>query len=137
MASPGRPKKKIDIEQLKKMAGLGLSVAEIAALMDCSVDTIQRRFAKVIEAGRQRRNASLRRKQLELAMSGNATMCIWLGKQYLDQSDKRELAGKDGGPLQVDVGSIKLKDLTDEQLAAIAAQAGIGEESGPGSPENS
>ena len=34
---------------------------------------------------------SLRRKQYELAMAGNATMLIFLGKQYLGQSDKREV----------------------------------------------
>jgi hypothetical protein len=103
MATPGRPKKKVDIEQLKKMAGLGLSVAEIAALMDCSVDTIYRRFSKHIDAGRQRRNGKLRIKQYEMAMAGNPTMLVWLGKQYLDQADKREMTGKDGGPLTVAV----------------------------------
>jgi hypothetical protein len=34
-------------------------------------------------------------------MTGNPTMLIWLGKQYLDQKDKNELTGKDGGPLTV------------------------------------
>jgi hypothetical protein len=27
-------------------------------------------------------------------------MLIWLGKQFLGQSDKNELSGKDGGPIQ-------------------------------------
>jgi hypothetical protein len=103
MGKPGRPRKKIDTEQLKKMAAIGLSVPEMAAVLECSPDTLQRRCAKIIEAGRHRRNASLRRKQYEQAVSGNTTMLIWLGKQYLDQSDKRELAGKDGGPLTVAV----------------------------------
>lgn len=31
---------------------------------------------------------SLRRLQFELARKGNATMLIWLGKQYLGQTDK-------------------------------------------------
>jgi len=30
----------------------------------------------------------LKRKQVEVALAGNTTMLIWLGKQYLDQSDK-------------------------------------------------
>ena len=33
----------------------------------------------------------LRAKQFELAMSGDKTMCIWLGKQYLGQKDKSEI----------------------------------------------
>jgi len=43
---------------------------------------------------------SLRRKQFEAAIKGNVTMMIWLGKQNLGQSDKQELTGKDGGPLE-------------------------------------
>jgi hypothetical protein len=38
-------------------------------------------------------NVSLRRKQMELAMKGNVTMLIWLGKQYLGQTDKQQVAG--------------------------------------------
>jgi hypothetical protein len=41
---------------------------------------------------RQAGFVSLRRKQYELAMAGNATMLIFLGKQYLGQADKREVA---------------------------------------------
>lgn len=33
---------------------------------------------------------SLRRKQFELAMNGDRTMLIWLGKQYLEQKDTRQ-----------------------------------------------
>jgi hypothetical protein len=36
-------------------------------------------------------------------MSGNPTMLIWLGKQFLGQTDKTAVTGADGGPLQVSV----------------------------------
>jgi len=32
----------------------------------------------------------LRKKQIEVAMSGDKVMLVWLGKQYLGQSDKTE-----------------------------------------------
>jgi hypothetical protein len=102
-----RPRKKIDVEQLKKMAGIGLGVKEIAALMDCSEDTIQRRFSHHIESGRERRNGKLRMKQYELAMAGNATMLVWLGKQYLEQADKQEQSGPGGAPLSPPVFNIQ------------------------------
>lgn len=86
-----RPRKKIEPEKVKQLASLGLSNEEIAAVLECSHDTIERRFKKEMRAGRDRRNASLKRKQYEVAMAGNATMLIWLGKQYLDQSDKLEV----------------------------------------------
>lgn len=34
---------------------------------------------------------SLRRAQFELAMKGNPTMLIWLGKQYLAQNERTEV----------------------------------------------
>ena len=34
---------------------------------------------------------SLREKQYDVAMSGNVSMLIWLGKQVLGQSDKQEV----------------------------------------------
>jgi hypothetical protein len=82
-----RPRKKVDPAKVKELAGFGLCTAEIAAALDVSHDTIGRRFKADLKAGREVRNGSLRRKQFEIAMAGNATMLIWLGKQHLDQSD--------------------------------------------------
>jgi IS30 family transposase len=85
-----RPRKAVDPEKVKQLAALGLSNAEVAAVLEVSPDTIERRFKQEMKAGRERRNASLRRKQFEVAMTGNATMLIWLGKQHLEQKDKLE-----------------------------------------------
>ena len=98
----GRKPKPIDPDQVKKLASIGLSNAEIGAVIDCSPDTIERRFKGMMKAGREHRNASVRRKQFEVAIAGNPTMLIWLGKQYLGQSDKIGLSTPDG-PLQVQV----------------------------------
>jgi len=40
---------------------------------------------------------SLRRKQIEVALKGNVSMLIWLGKQMLGQMDKQELIADDKG----------------------------------------
>lgn len=85
-----RPKKQIDPEQVKKLAAIQCSHAEMAAILGCSSDTLERRFAAAIKDGRSHGRTSLKRKQYEIAMTGNTTMLIWLGKQYLDQKDKAE-----------------------------------------------
>ena len=36
----------------------------------------------------------LAQKQFELAMDGNVTMLVWLGKQYLGQTDKQEMTSE-------------------------------------------
>ncbi len=82
-----RPKLEINEEQLLKLAAINCSLAEMAAVLDCSVDTLDRRFAEVIRKGRESGKMSLKRKQYETAMSGNVTMLIWLGKIMLDQKD--------------------------------------------------
>jgi hypothetical protein len=37
--------------------------------------------------------------QFKKAQEGNVPMLIWLGKQYLGQSEKHELSGPAGGPI--------------------------------------
>jgi hypothetical protein len=83
-----RPRKKIDPEIVEKLAAILCTMEEIGQIVGCSVDTLERRFADIIEKGRAHGNMSLRRKQYDLAMGGNVTMCIWLGKQRLGQREK-------------------------------------------------
>lgn len=85
-----RPRKKIDPEQVEKLAALNCSYEEMANVVGCDPSTLTRRFAQAIKKGRSFGNVSLRRKQFELAMAGNATMLIWLGKQQLGQRDRSE-----------------------------------------------
>lgn len=82
-----RPKLVIDEEQVKKLAAINCSYAEMAAVLDCNESTLLRRYAEVIQKGRANGKMSLKRKQYELAMGGNVTMLIWLGKQLLDQRE--------------------------------------------------
>ncbi len=85
-----RPLKEIDERQVELLAGVGCTVEEIAACLDVSKDTLERRFAALIEKGRGKMRQSLRRKQVERALKGSDTMLIWLGKNLLGQRDKIE-----------------------------------------------
>lgn len=85
-----RPKKDIDPDQVTKLAMINCSYAEMAAVLDCDQSTLSRRFAQLIEKGRESGKMSLKRKQWEMAMGGNITMLVWLGKQLLGQTDKVE-----------------------------------------------
>jgi hypothetical protein len=98
MATMGRPRIEIDWKELDKLCGLQCSLEEIAGWFNCSIDTIEARikethgmtFPEYFSQKRSGGKISLRRKQYETAMSGNVTMLIWLGKQYLNQKDKIE-----------------------------------------------
>jgi hypothetical protein len=60
---------------------------------------------------------SLRHKQWQLAAQGNPTMLVWFGKQWLGQSDRHELTGADGGPIQYE--RVDLRKLSDAELALL------------------
>lgn len=98
-----RPRKKIDPEQVKQLAMIQCSNAEMAAVLGCSHDVLERRFASAIKEGREHGKSSLKRAQYKLAMNGNATMLIWLGKQHLDQKDKTEYSGDSRNPIVLQV----------------------------------
>lgn len=92
----GRPRAVINWKALDALCMAQCTLTEIAAHLGVSEDTIERAvsrergmsFAEYFEQKRKAGFASLRRKQHQIAMEGNVTMLIWLGKQWLGQSDK-------------------------------------------------
>ena len=93
-----RPLKDINPQQVYRLARIGCTSVEIATVMSCSVDTLERRFADVIKKGREKCKMSLRRLQLKIAFTGsnacsagNPGMAIWLGKQLLNQRERTDL----------------------------------------------
>lgn len=96
----GRPKlllNELGMETIRSLASIQCTDEEIASVLGCSVDLLTNRnnnkvFTEAKEAGQLSGKASLRRMQFKTAEGGNATMQIWLGKQYLGQKDKQEMA---------------------------------------------
>jgi len=86
----GNPKP-IDAKLVKELAAIGCTFEEIGSIVGCNKSTISRRFATEIEKGRAELRQSIRRKQVSVALGGNVTMLIWLGKNLLDQRDKQEI----------------------------------------------
>jgi hypothetical protein len=120
----GRPLAVIDPAQVEALARIHCTHAEIAAVLGCHKDTITNRFSDLIEKGKEEGRASLRRQQWKLATAGNATMCIWLGKQLLGQQDRQTLehSGPDGGPIEVQAH--ELRSRLASRVAGIAARVG-------------
>lgn len=92
-----RPRIPIDKQTFEKLCGLQCTEQEIADWFNCSVDTIERfckrtykmRFAEVFSQKRSIGKISLRRMQWKLAEK-SAPMAIFLGKNYLGQTDERK-----------------------------------------------
>lgn len=80
--------------QFEGLCRIQCTEEEICGVLNCDDATLcrwcktvyGRTFADVYKEKRQGGKASLRRQQFKIAET-NATMAIWLGKQYLGQSD--------------------------------------------------
>jgi hypothetical protein len=83
----GDNKKIIDPKEVEKLASIGMKDREIAEYLDIDDSTLTYNFKLFLIKGRHNLRISLRRAQLSLALSGNATMLIWLGRNILGQSD--------------------------------------------------
>jgi hypothetical protein len=110
-----RPRLEIDPEQVKLLAGIGCPVDEMALVLGCSKRTLERRYAALIETGRADIRKSLRRKQVEMALKGDRTMLIWLGKQLLGQRDEQRV--EHAGGLRIERDDEALEAAVQERLA--------------------
>ncbi len=102
--------KDIDPGQVEFLAGKFWQKSEIAAFLNCHPDTITNRFQEVYLKGREQGKAKLRDLQLKAANSGNVTMLIWLGKQYLGQRDSELASSLSDTELQ------KLKSIASREM---------------------
>lgn len=85
-----RPRKPIDLEQVALLAQMQCTDREIAAVVKCSVSTIDRRFAQLIKENRDNGKSKLRRLQWKRAQEGSDTMIQFMSKHYLEQHDPQQ-----------------------------------------------
>ena len=100
----GRPKLEIDPQKVEALASYGCTNTEIAAYFGCERTTITKRFSRYTAKGKERGKIRLRQKQFDVAMKGNVSMLIWLGKQVLGQKDQQEM--EHSGNFEVNINRI-------------------------------
>jgi hypothetical protein len=83
----GRDKKVVPPKDVERLAQMGCKDSEIAEWFGVDENTLRYNFSVELLKGKLALSQSLRQAQIRLAMSGNATMLIWLGKNILGQSD--------------------------------------------------
>ena len=98
-----------DIRQFKELCAIFCTEQEICSILGVTDKTLIRlinkylrdeitpgskasvTFQQAFEHYSASGKASLRRQQLRAAEDGDRQMLLWLGKQYLDQTDKKEV----------------------------------------------
>ena len=84
----GRNKTVIPEEQVLELAKLHCTNQEMADFFEVKLQTFMDNFRDIITKGRLLTKQRLRKAQLDLAMKGDRTMLIWLGRNILAQSEQ-------------------------------------------------
>jgi hypothetical protein len=83
----GATQQVVDPNEVTKLAAIGCTDREIAEWVGITEGTLRYNFNSELIKGKGQLIHSLRRAQIRTALEGNATLLIWLGKQYLGQTD--------------------------------------------------
>jgi exoribonuclease R len=114
--------KDIDFRDFEKCCQMQCTQEEIAGWFEIDEETLVRRvtehynksFSEVYKKYSAGGKCSLRRRQFRRAQNGDRVMMIWLGKQYLGQSEKVEQK----------VTEINLSDVPDHEIEALIKRYG-------------
>lgn len=103
----GRKKTVIPEEQVLELARLHCTDKEMADFFEVPLSTFTDNFRDIIKKGRLETKQRLRKAQLKMALNGDRTMLIWLGKNILGQSEN---------PIQIDDNQVLpwLEEQTDK-----------------------
>ena len=83
---------KLDKNKVRMLASFGCTLVEIAKYFKVGESVIRKNYKKEYEAGVEEMKFSLRKAQWKYALeNGNTALLIFLGKNYLQQTDKSQL----------------------------------------------
>ena len=78
-------------EKVKMLASFGCSYIDIGKYFGCSEGIIRSRFKKEYEQGKEEMKLTLRQLQWKACQAQNSALLIFLGKNYLNQTDKSQV----------------------------------------------
>ena len=133
MARPASAQAAINKDELEKLMRLYPSEKEASDWFDVSYKSLQRfiktnfkcSFVQLRDKSFTKTRIAIKRKQIEKALAGNGdnTMLIWVGKQYLGQSDKMEqnLNVEDGAKKKANDTMARLNEIVNDRAIIIAS----------------
>ena len=101
MAKKGRPKLVFNIDQVRLFGKFRATYETMADWFECSTKTIQREmennkdFCLAYKKEFANTKLKLAEAQIKTALDGNPTMLVWLGKQYLEQKEPKDIPETD------------------------------------------
>lgn len=95
----GESKTIIPPDEVLALAKLHCTWKEMSEFYNVPVETFKYNFRELVAKGRAETKQALRKAQIKLALTGNATMLIWLGKNMLGQTDAGAIDGENNAVL--------------------------------------
>lgn len=83
----GANQKIVDPDEVYRLSEIGCSLEEMSNFFGIDRETLKYNFWPYIKRAESELYRKIRHKQIEVALDGNPTMLIWLGKNMLGQSD--------------------------------------------------
>jgi hypothetical protein len=83
----GPNQKIVDPDEVYRLSAIGCSMEEMANFFGIDRETLKYNFLPYIQRANSDLYRKIRNRQIEVALDGNPTMLIWLGKNMLGQSD--------------------------------------------------
>lgn len=97
-------------EHVAKLAGYGVSDADIASLIGVSIPTLKKYYIDKLQIGKARANVEVGKALYQKAVDGDTQAGIWWSKTQMGwrDSSKLEITGENGGPVSIglDVGQL-------------------------------
>jgi hypothetical protein len=91
-------------QQVEALSGYGVPIEQIAVLVreGIHVDTLRAHFQNELISGKAKANGQIGKTLFQKAMGGDTTAMIWWSKTQMRwaETQKHELTGKDGAPLE-------------------------------------
>ena len=102
-------------KQVETLAGLGMPIRHIACLIreGIAADTVLKYFKDELERGKAKANAKVAHTLFQKATSGDTTAMIWWTKTQMKWTERVEVTGVDGGPLEHEHEFKNSKDFED------------------------
>jgi len=88
--SPKR-KSRVDREKVEMLSSFGCTIMEIAKFFIVDESVIRKDYVEEVRRGKEQMKLRLRQLQWKFAEQGNTSLLIFLGKNYLNQTDKQQL----------------------------------------------
>ena len=106
------------------MTGFGLTQAQIAAIVGISEDTLQKYYQEEIEKGVARANMQVANNLFSIATSKGsgavAAAIFWMKtRARWRETDRIEVSGPDGGPIQTETKSLDVSRLSRDEREAL------------------